>query len=420
VGPGRIVTAGLVCSLLVVLAIGGHQAWGRLGVPYLRPGFADLRAITSGWDCFERHVSSWPVNPCDPWGRTWDHPRIWVAPSLLGLGEDDTYTLGVLASLAFFIAAICVVPRRSAAGVGLVYGAALCSPAVLLAVERGNPDIITFALVATAVLLARRPRGPIWAAALVLFAELLKFYPIFSLGFLARQSRRVALISGAAALSLFGLYLLVTLGDVRTIHSYVVEVDWYSYGIHIVGSRIANTAPWLPTRAWDLLIVVAVVAAALASRKRLARALSISDLAARDGERNVDLFVAGAGVYLGTFALARNFDYRLVFLVLTIPQLLEWSRGRKLIPLLTLVSVLGSLWLPPRWESVPVIDWGLTHWIQVTSLPAASVPQLLTFVGLAALLAAVFFARAAPARDVTAADPERGHGQIVADSVLSN
>ena len=37
-------------------------------------------------------------------------------------------------------------------------------------------------------------------------------------------------------------------------------------------------------------------------------------------------FHAGALIYLGTFAVANNFDYRLVFLLLTLPQLVEWVR----------------------------------------------------------------------------------------------
>jgi hypothetical protein len=37
------------------------------------------------------------------------------------------------------------------------------------------------------------------------------------------------------------------------------------------------------------------------------------------------LFVCGASIYIGTFFIGNNFDYRLVFLLLTVPMILEWS-----------------------------------------------------------------------------------------------
>jgi hypothetical protein len=66
-------------------------------------------------------------------------------------------------------------------------------------------------------------------------------------------------------------------------------------------------------------------------------------------DRTFDAFLAGASIYVGTFALpGTNWDYRLVFLLLTIPQLFRWIAGVG--PLATasawgLAGVLGTLWL---------------------------------------------------------------------------
>ena len=49
----------------------------------------------------------------------------------------------------------------------------------------------------------------------------------------------------------------------------------------------------------------------------------------RSPPRCVALHV-GALIYLGTFAVANNFDYRLVFPLLTLPQLVEWARCRRI------------------------------------------------------------------------------------------
>jgi hypothetical protein len=36
--------------------------------------------------------------------RVIDHPRIWLAPSVLGLGEGSTFAVGVVVAIAFFVA----------------------------------------------------------------------------------------------------------------------------------------------------------------------------------------------------------------------------------------------------------------------------------------------------------------------------
>ena len=58
---------------------------------------------------------------------------------------------------------------------------------------------------------------------------------------------------------------------------------------------------------------------------------------------------AGGLIYLGTFATANNFDYRLIYLLLTLPQLCEWagSKGNPRAPLAatTLAAVVMLLWV---------------------------------------------------------------------------
>jgi hypothetical protein len=55
----------------------------------------------------------------------------------------------------------------------------------------------------------------------------------------------------------------------------------------------------------------------------------------------------GASTYVGTYVLGTNFVYRLMFLVLCVPQLMEWQLGsRTAAPELGLLGlVLAVLWL---------------------------------------------------------------------------
>jgi hypothetical protein len=85
-----------------------------------------------------------PVNPCYPFHLPAYFPKIWLAPSFLGIGQGGAVALGVGIAVVFLVCAIFVVPAGASAWTGLAYAAALCSPAVMLGVERGNPDIVIF------------------------------------------------------------------------------------------------------------------------------------------------------------------------------------------------------------------------------------------------------------------------------------
>ena len=65
-------------------------------------------------------------------------------------------------------------------------------------------------------------------------------------------------------------------------------------------------------------------------------------------ERNLAAFRMGASIYVGTFLLGNNWDYRLAFLVLTIPQLSEWFRlgnkRQRAIVISVVIAVLISCW----------------------------------------------------------------------------
>src|SRR4051794_19706984 len=146
-------------------------------MPHARVGslFADLRSVTAGWDCVSRGIHVATRHPCDPWGRSFVYPHLWLVPGHLGAGEGGTVPLGILLIVLFFGAALALLPRRGSWGLGLVYGAALCSPAVMLGVERANVELLVFALGVGAVLVLRRgTAGLMAAAALLVLATLLK------------------------------------------------------------------------------------------------------------------------------------------------------------------------------------------------------------------------------------------------------
>lgn len=83
-------------------------------------------------------------------------------------------------------------------------------------------------------------------------------------------------------------------------------------------------------------------------------------------------------LYLGSYALGNNYDYRLSMLLFVVPQLLSWTRCSVLSRYAwsTLVLTLGALWLGGivylHPDSLPAVD-ELANWLLVLALPALAV-----------------------------------------------
>lgn len=375
---GRVVVVAVLCVYLASVAIGGVAQWRRLHEPAETLTFLDMRSLTSAWTCARRGVDPLPANPCDPHGRPANYPRIWLAPRVFGLGDSATFTLGIVNAAAFFLAILWFLGRLRL-WEGVVTAAALCSPAVMFGVERGNVDLFVYAILAVALVLFRRvqPRMRVVSHALFLFAAILKLFPVFAFSVLVRQSRRWQL-AGVAVACLFLLDVAVTFHDIETIHRVLPQRIPLSYGVGVLGDGVAHEivrAGWLSSigeRSLDhaftavFLLVGAVVAVALA---RFARIRS-SDHA---WSLRSDAFVAGASIYIGSFALLHNFDYRLACLVFTLPELMARSasdRPERRVARLGIALVLVTLFVAAQirlgfpWDEI-------FNWILFVYLAAA-------------------------------------------------
>jgi hypothetical protein len=326
---------------VLLWAIGGRSQWHVLGVPNFPLPYGDLRSVTSAWECTRRGIAVMTANPCDPYHRPANFPGIWMIPSHLGLGVGDTVWLGGCLAVIFVLAVFAVLPASARPLDAIVYSAAVCSPAVMLGVERGNVDILLFAFVALAVILHRRSDRLPWGHALLLFAAILKLFPIFAAGALARRRSKRNLISLGVVLAAFAIYCVAIIGELKTIWRVTPQPTEYAYGVRILSEWIGSSH----LRVWDAGVIGLVLVAMVVARSRLRLRLEDGDPAAR---RDLDLFVAGAGVYVLSYALFLSFEYRLAFLLLTVPQLLRWTHERRLRGAIPLAALLATLWFDLR------------------------------------------------------------------------
>jgi hypothetical protein len=388
---GRLLAGAVVALFFVVLVsvnlATGSTPWHTVGVDARATAFEDMRSITSSWDCAHRGIDLFPRNPCDPLGRPENYPRIWTKLGVFGLDSGATTTLGVLTAVVFFLAALAVAGPLTL-GEGAVYAATLVAPATLLGVERGNADLLMFALVALGVWLLRRST---WAgAAAITLAGVLKLFPALALAVLLR--RRARLPALAASLLVLAVYAAVTLDDIRAILRVLPRGVVNSYGVLVLVDSMSN-AGWSFARTstetsllrFGLLAAAALFAVGLLRRRR-------GRGGASDGERRLDAFWAGAAVYVGTYAFGNNFDYRLVFLILCVPQLCSWTRHHDAPapwPGLTLAAIVATMWLSSVYPPLP---FGLQTWYRGLSIPPEEILNWFLFAWLAAALASDAFA----------------------------
>jgi hypothetical protein len=200
----------------------------------------------------------------------------------------------------------------------LFYAALVCSPAALMAVERGNVDVLLFCFLVGATALATKRRLHLWAYAIVFLCAVLKLFPVFAFTLAMRERLQTGVAVLASAAAAFAGYLFITRHDVAAMLSNSIQGIYLSYGRKALFERLRDYGMPIDPNVWSVLVVVLVVAAAivLAARTRLPEFTPGA----------MEKMLVGAAIYCGSFVLLSSFNYRLIFVLLVVPQLLVWRK----------------------------------------------------------------------------------------------
>ncbi len=360
-----------------------YEFWRYLRVPTMFPAFADMRVITSGFECYRLGYEVLVENPCDPWHRPTNYPRIWMAFAPLGLDQSHTILLGIFFALLFFIMVFLII-RHLNYSEALIYSIALCSPSVMLAVERGNNDLIIFAILSISLLLINKQK-PFWrlvSYSAILLAAILKLYPIFAFTVICKEKKKHAYILASFIAGCFGIYVLSALKDIKLISTATEKSNIWSYGYKIIfslffrdlekvlTSNVVNHNNLLFVHAYKSMLFICLALLIFFLIYNLAKVViktqfRIIDSFTPQDDNFLEAFRIGSSIYIGTFFLGNNWCYRLVFILFTMPQILYWTKcnvNLRLISVLSIIGILLTLWLKTSMNPYiiylsQVIDW---------------------------------------------------------------
>ena len=325
--------------------------WGKyLKVSTSEPTFLDTHHWTSALDCTRKGYDVLITNPCEPNQQPMDYPRVWLQLTKLGIQQNHSIYIGITCAIVFFLCVLMIIGPISRAE-GLLYGAILCSPSIMLGVETGNTDLIMFAILSGAILLLRNNRNyRLGAYSLVLAAGVLKLYPIAAMIACFKERKKPAISTLIIVLTIFAVYIYRIFPDVLQLQNNAIKLTYRSYGIQVVFKMLNHILiesdyrllyEYLPIL---LAVLVASIIFFAYTRARQVR----TDAFPLDF---LDSFRMGASIYIISYLFWNNWDYRFMFVIFTIPQLLLWFRKSQelsSISAFSLIVFVATVWISSR------------------------------------------------------------------------
>ena len=351
-----------------------HKFWRIIGVPAVKNPFIDLAAVLGAFDC-DRLTGevSLTNNPCF---NQISYPSSWSSLTWLGLEQRNTIFLGVFFALIFYVITLIIIGRLNYQE-AVVYALILCSPPVMLLVERGNVDIVIYSWLGVALMIIKNSRALIFrlcAYLLIFFAGVIKLFPIFGLVVIIKEKRNLFLFLAAIFTTAFITYFIASIGEMKTIsQAFDVERVWFRFGHQALFLKvktfllnlslstggetdIKKTIRYIIYIIMSLLTLLVLTRFLLSKFKNFQEWLSW-DFVSTDSDKSldnsqyIDYFRLATGIYLGNYlVIGLVMDYKLTFLIFALPQILDWIKQENQLSLpssMALVAMVATFYASP-------------------------------------------------------------------------
>lgn len=310
---------------LSVVYFGWKTTWKSLYLPTSLPVFLDMRTVQGSLFSIEDGFDPQLTNPGDPLNRVMNYPLIWVEiAEFFQLNNEINFLLFTSSCIIAYLICCFLLLRDFPSFYILI---AMFSGASLLAVERGNNDLIVFTLLFIGIYTSQ----DYVRYSTFLLAAVLKIYPTFAILTFAKKSRELFILA-----FLIIAYFAYIGSELKMIQSGNSALGSHSYGL-------INVFRWISSHGIssgaETTIIVLVVPASLLFVITLTKKVHVNQPEQRTHE--ADLFITGGAIFTFTYLVTCNWDYRLIFLLFCIPYIL--SIKNNLVRRSTLISILISL-----------------------------------------------------------------------------
>jgi hypothetical protein len=313
--------------------------------------YRDLKTVLAGIECDRAGMNAYVTCPCGAKSLgfkdvPFNYPAatLWLgrlAPVRLSVADGDW--LGPVVGIAFLLA-LSFVFQGTALWEAAYFCALIISPPVLLGIERANLDLVLFCLLFLSIgFLDRLSNAASYAVTFGL--GMLKLYPIGAVIGLIKKTKTSQLLFWLMVATEV-TFVILTFNNLRVVARTTPQTWWQSFGYSVVfiGSAHFKAFAWAKKMMLPALAAALAALAYFASRTRQywLCILNGGDMAYRP------LFIAGAALYSLCFAAGTSFNYRLIFLLFTVPYLFSMQsadRAQRRAAGLILVTLLCVFWL---------------------------------------------------------------------------
>ncbi|MEO7247212.1 MAG: hypothetical protein ABIW31_02060 [Novosphingobium sp.] len=311
---------------MTALALSGQTALYEaiikvMGVRPYPTAFLDTDTVLSAVRCLRAGIDAYAANPCDPELRTYDYSPLWMAMTSLPMTKAWVPWIGTLFVLGFLAALLLLPAGRDGTAVKIIVAGVLSST-TLLALERGNNDLVVFAVVAGAAALLQRSSAVRKAAyALATLAGLLKYYPMLVMATALREKPLRFFAIALTSIAATALFSLITWNDLSRALALIPEGSPFGemFGVPNLGKGLVAALGLDPTAGKLVRAVMTIGALGLGTwlGLRPATSAALGTLAPR--ERN--FLAVGVLMVIGCYFTAQNINYRGINLLLVLPSL---------------------------------------------------------------------------------------------------
>ena len=324
--------------------------WGIFKIPKMWPAFADIDTIMRSVQCKQAGLNPYINNPCDINGTLFQYPNFWLNIfEKLDIDNLENLKILIFISLSFyFFGYIYVIDITKKIFNKFVLVLLYFSTSSLLLIERGNIDHLIFIFCLSTML----SKNYYFEAIIISFNSYLKIFPFFNFIYLFKKNFYLTLIITIIILLLIFIFsesvstypipndstnnmflaMPQSFGALTIIEGFFKILEKkYFYFINF------ETKTLLRIIFVFIFLFISLVTFLVGSKQNFNFRHKITD-------NYVKLFIIGSSIYVGRYIFLGQYDYSLVFLILTIPYISRLDKLQNYSYSIILIIIFNS-WL---------------------------------------------------------------------------